>query len=182
MDVIQPEQGAVVYHTESLCPCCGQQIGKEQVCTGCERRLGPVDAGKTIGEVLARLTTGDVDLRQHQPGEGDLPQDHLLPPRAALGGERPVSICRELTKLHEEVIRTTLGEAAERFSAEPPRGEFVLVVAGAPEDSSPRLGEDEALELVRRYRESGLSLKDAAKKAAAESGWSRNELYSRALR
>ena len=101
---------------------------------------------------------------------------------AALGGERPVSICRELTKLHEEVIRTTLGEAAERFSAEPPRGEFVLVVAGAPEDSSPRLDEDEALELVRRYRESGLSLKDAAKKAAAESGWSRNELYSRALR
>ena len=56
------------------------------------------------------------------------------------------------------------------------------MVAGAPEDSSPRLGEDEALELVRRYRESGLSLKDAAKKAAAESGWSRNELYSRALK
>ena len=101
---------------------------------------------------------------------------------AALGGERPVSLCRELTKLHEEVIRTTLGEAAERFSAAPPRGQFVLVVAGAQEDSSPRLGEDEALELVRRYRESGLSLKDAAKKAAAESGWSRNELYSRALR
>ena len=74
------------------------------------------------------------------------------------------------------------GRGGERFSAEPPRGEFVLVVAGAPEGSSPRLGEDEALELVRRYRESGLSLKDAAKKAAAESGWSRNELYSRALK
>ena len=101
---------------------------------------------------------------------------------AALGAGREVSLCRELTKMHEEVIRTTLGEAAERYAAEPPRGEFVLVVAGAPEPARPQMDEQAALELVRRYRAGGLSLKDAAKKAAAESGFSRNELYSAALK
>ena len=101
---------------------------------------------------------------------------------AALGAGREVSLCRELTKMHEEVIRTTLGEAAERYAAEPPRGEFVLVVAGAPEPARPQMDEQAALELVRRYRAEGLSLKDAAKKAAAESGFSRNELYSAALK
>ena len=101
---------------------------------------------------------------------------------AALGAGREVSLCRELTKMHEEVIRTTLGEAAERYAAEPPRGEFVLVVAGAPEPAWPQMDEQAALELVRRYRAEGLSLKDAAKKAAAESGFKRNDLYSRALK
>ena len=101
---------------------------------------------------------------------------------AALGAGREVSLCRELTKMHEEVIRTTLGEAAERYAAEPPRGEFVLVVAGAPEPARPQMDEQAALELVCRYRAEGLSLKDAAKKAAAESGFKRNDLYSRALK
>lgn len=99
-----------------------------------------------------------------------------------LGAGRQVSLCRELTKLHEEVIRTTLGEAAARYASEQPRGEFVLVVAGADESAEPRLSEAEALALVREYRDGGLSLKDAAKRAAAESGYSRNELYSKALK
>ena len=47
------------------------------------------------------------------------------------GGDRPVSLCRELTKLHEEVLRTTLGQAAEHYRSTPPKGEFVLVVRGA---------------------------------------------------
>ena len=101
---------------------------------------------------------------------------------AALGADREVSLCRELTKMHEEVVRTTLGAAAERDAEEAPRGEFVLVVAGAPESCAPQLDRGAALELVRQYRAEGLSLKDAAKKAAAESGFSRNELYSAALK
>ena len=101
---------------------------------------------------------------------------------AALGADREVSLCRELTKMHEEVVRTTLGAAAERYAEEAPRGEFVLVVAGAPESCAPQLDSGAALELVRQYRAEGLSLKDAAKKAAAESGFSRNELYSAALK
>ena len=51
--------------------------------------------------------------------------------RETFGPERRISLCRELTKLHEEVRRTTLGEAAEWYGANPPRGEFVLVVEGA---------------------------------------------------
>ena len=51
---------------------------------------------------------------------------------ACFGGERPVSICRELTKLHEEVWKTTLAEALHRYEQQPPKGEFVLIVAGMP--------------------------------------------------
>ena len=52
---------------------------------------------------------------------------------SVFGADRPISLCRELTKLHEEVVRTTLGEAVEKYTQNPPKGEFVLVIAGAPE-------------------------------------------------
>ena len=98
-----------------------------------------------------------------------------------LGPDRPVSLCRELTKLHEEVVRTTLGAAAERYRDEPPRGEFVLVVRGAePREEAPADLEDGLL-LVERLREEGLSLRDAVKRAARELGLPRNELYDRAV-
>ena len=98
-----------------------------------------------------------------------------------LGPDRPVSLCRELTKLHEEVVRTTLGGAAERYRDESPRGEFVLVVRGAePREERPANLEDGLL-LVERLREEGLSLRDAVKRAAKELGLSRNELYDRAV-
>ena len=99
-----------------------------------------------------------------------------------LGPDRPVSLCRELTKLHEEVVRTTLGAAAERYRDEPPRGEFVLVVRGAePREEAPA-GLEDGLLLVERLREAeGLSLRDAVKRAAKELGLSRNELYDRAV-
>ena len=97
------------------------------------------------------------------------------------GGDRPVSLCRELTKLHEEVVRTTLGEAAEFYRNTPPKGEFVLVVRGA----QPQTGEEATLEdglaLVERLRGEGLSLRDAVKRAAKELGLSRNQLYDCAL-
>ena len=96
-------------------------------------------------------------------------------------GDREIALCRELTKLHEEVIRTTLSQAAERYAAEKPRGEFVLVIRGAPEEKGPRQTLEEALALVARYRQEGLSLKDAAKRAAAVTGRSRNDLYHAAL-
>lgn len=96
-------------------------------------------------------------------------------------GDRDVALCRELTKLHEEVIRTTLSAALERYRAERPRGEYVLVIRGAPAEKGPRQPLETALELVERYRAEGLSLKDAAKHAAAETGQSRNDLYHAAL-
>ena len=99
-----------------------------------------------------------------------------------LGPDRPVSLCRELTKLHEEVARTTLGAAAERYRDEPPRGEFVLVVRGAePREEAPADLEDGLLLVERLREEEGLSLRDAVKRAAKELGLSRNELYDRAV-
>ena len=98
-----------------------------------------------------------------------------------LGPDRPVTLCRELTKLHEEIRRTTLGEAAAYYQANAPKGEFVLVVRGAP----PREEQDATLEdgllLVDRLRSEGLSLRDAVKRAARELGLSRNQLYERAV-
>ena len=96
-------------------------------------------------------------------------------------GDRDVALCRELTKLHEEVRRATLAQALEHYRSVAPRGEFVLVIRGAPEEKGPRQSLEEALALVESYRASGLSLKEAAKKAAGETGRSRNDLYHASL-
>ncbi len=78
-------------------------------------------------------------------------------------------------------MRTTLAEAVALYADEPPRGEFVLVV-GAPEQTEePPMG-DAALERVKFYRSEGRSLKEAAKLAAADTGYSKNELYELALK
>ncbi len=97
------------------------------------------------------------------------------------GGERRVSLCRELTKLHEEVLRTTLGAAAERYKTEAPRGEFVLVVEGSAGREERPATVDDGLERVRTLMDGGASRKDAVKQAAKELGLSRNELYNAAL-
>ena len=99
----------------------------------------------------------------------------------AFGPERRISLCRELTKLHEEVRRTTLGEAAAWYEANPPRGEFVLVVEGAPETAAAGPTPQDALARVAELREQGLSLRDAVKQAAKETGLPKNELYDRAV-
>ena len=101
---------------------------------------------------------------------------------AVFGPERRVSLCRELTKLHEEVCRTTLGAAMDRYRAEPPKGEFVLVVAGAEEtaEDAPTLA-DGVAQVLRLREEEGLTLRDAVRRTAAELGLGKNELYDSAL-
>ena len=96
------------------------------------------------------------------------------------GPERRISLCRELTKLHEQTLRTDLAGAIEHFTQFPPKGEFVLVIEGAPEAGS-GFSLDEAAALAERYRAEGLSRKAACKKAAAETGFSANELYDASL-
>ncbi len=96
-------------------------------------------------------------------------------------GDRDIALCRELTKLHEEVFRTTLSGAITRYTETPPRGEFVLVLRGAPEDTAPEMSEDEAVAAVERYCAEGKGLKEACRLAAEESGYSRNRLYQRYL-
>ena len=101
---------------------------------------------------------------------------------AAFGGERRISLCRELTKLHEEVIRTTLDGARAMYAEQPPRGEYVLVLDGAPEPEAAELTLEDALERVSALIEGGSSKKDAVKQAAAETGFPKNVLYDAALK
>ena len=97
-------------------------------------------------------------------------------------GDRELAVCRELTKLHEETLRTTLSEAIRHFEATPPKGEFVLVLSGALEQTAPALTEDEALARVRALEAEGMSRKDACKQVARETGLSKNALYALAVK
>jgi 16S rRNA (cytidine1402-2'-O)-methyltransferase len=96
-----------------------------------------------------------------------------------LGRQRPVTVARELTKAFEEVWRGTLDGAAARWTATSPRGEFTLVVAGAPADTVD-LGA--ALDRVEALQEEGTSLSEAVRSVAAQSGIRRRTLYEAALR
>ena len=101
---------------------------------------------------------------------------------SVFGNDRPISLCRELTKLHEEVVRTTLGDAIQKYTETPPKGEFVLVVAGAaPEEKVTATAEDGAARALG-LMESGMSRKDAARQAAKELGLQKNLVYDATLK
>ena len=100
----------------------------------------------------------------------------------AFGPERRIALCRELTKLHEEIWRTTLGEAAARYGTEAPRGEFVLVVEGAPQRPAETPSLERGAERAMELRAQGIPLKEAARQAAKELGLSRNEIYALVVR
>ena len=93
-----------------------------------------------------------------------------------LGGDRRISLCRELTKLNEEVMRTTLDGAVEYYAAHEPRGEYVLVLEGGIAAAAQETAMT-PLEAVAYYEESGMSKKDAVKAAAKLLGLSRNDVY-----
>ena len=100
----------------------------------------------------------------------------------AFGNDRSISLCRELTKLHEEVIRTTLGEAVIKYTENPPKGEFVLVVAGAPAEEKEVASETDAAARVAQLMAEGLSRKDAIKQTAKELDLPKNVVYDIALK
>ena len=100
---------------------------------------------------------------------------------AAFGPDRRVALCRELTKLHEETRRCTLGEAAAYYAENAPKGEYVLVVAGAAPRQEAAVTLEDGVAQVLALRESGMRLKDAAKEVAEHTGLSKNELYAAAL-
>lgn len=97
-------------------------------------------------------------------------------------GDRDITLSREITKLHEETLRFTLSEAVEYFNEHDPRGEFVICVRGTEKSVEPVIDMDNALERVQSYRNSGLSLKDAAKRASEETGFSKKALYDAAVK
>ncbi len=94
-------------------------------------------------------------------------------------GDRRITVCRELTKLHEEVFRGTVSEAIKRFAE--PRGEFTLVIEGKAEKQKPELTEDIEQRLSYLYL-SGASAREAVASAAKETGLPRKELYRAWLR
>ena len=94
------------------------------------------------------------------------------------GGDRRVALCRELTKVHEEIDRTTLGEACARFAEQQPLGEFVLVVAGAePSEEEQDISAETIARDVAARVDSGMRVKDAAKETAKQFGIPARDAY-----
>ena len=97
-------------------------------------------------------------------------------------GDRPVALCLELTKLHEEVRRTTLAQAVAYYQENAPKGEFVLVVAGAEPAEETAVTLEEGVAMVQERRAAGERMKDAVRQVALDTGLNRNELYTAALK
>jgi 16S rRNA (cytidine1402-2'-O)-methyltransferase len=94
---------------------------------------------------------------------------------ASLDPQREVAVCRELTKAHEEIVRGTAGELAERYDGKPPKGEVVLVLAPSAAAESPMA--DAALDALRGLVDAGARPRKAATIVAGLTGGSANELY-----
>ena len=101
--------------------------------------------------------------------------------RDTFGPDRQIALCRELTKLHEQTRRGTLAEAVDYYAENEPKGEFVLVVAGAEKQAETTISLEEAVDLVLERKAQGMRLKDAVRDVAADTGLSKNELYAAAL-
>lgn len=105
--------------------------------------------------------------------------ESLIDLAAVFGDGRRAVVCRELTKLHEEIARGTLAELAEHFAGGT-RGEIAIVVAGA--EPAPPVDAEEASRRIRELIDAGVSLKHAAAQVAAETGLSRKSLYDAAVK
>lgn len=92
-------------------------------------------------------------------------------------GDRRISLCRELTKLHEEVIRGTISEMIELYNEKEPRGEYVLVVEGAKEPPHDEVTLEQAAELARELMAEGIKSSEACKEIAKKTGLSKSEIY-----
>ena len=97
--------------------------------------------------------------------------------RKSFGDSRRISLCRELTKLHEEVLRMTLAEAAAYYTETEPRGEYVLILEGAQKQAAAAPDQQDVLQLVKAKLDAGATKKDAIRQAAAETGMAKNAVY-----
>ena len=180
---------------EDLVRLCGQQDITVQAIPGCcaavaalavsgldTRRFtfeGFLPSGKQERRAALAEISGEVRTMVFHEAPHRLRQ--TLADMLEVLGDRRVALCRELTKLHEETVRTTLAEASAYYRDSEPRGEYVLVVAGREkQDSAMTL--EEGIALVQKLRDEGMKLKEAARRVADDTGLSRNALYDGALR
>jgi len=96
-------------------------------------------------------------------------------------GDRRIALVREITKIHEECIRTTLFEAVKYYEENAPKGEFVLVIDGAKPEEKKELTLEDAVEIAKTAMENGSSASDAAKEAAKLSGFKKGEIYKQLM-
>jgi len=99
----------------------------------------------------------------------------------AAWGDRRIALVRELTKIHEEVIRTTLVEAVARYTDGGARGEYVLVIEGAPAPEHTEFSLQDGVAMAKDLMESGLSASESAKQAAADTGFKKGDIYKAIL-
>ena len=128
-----------------------------------------------LGELLGEVRTMVFHEAPHKlrPTLGDMLE---------ILGDRPIALCRELTKLHEETMRTTLQGAVDHYRDNEPRGEYVLVVGGAARREGPAMTMEEGVARVLALREGGMRMKDAVRQVSADTGLNKNELYDAALK
>ncbi len=96
-------------------------------------------------------------------------------------GDRRIALIKELTKIHETVERTTLSKACEKYSAQAPKGEFVIVIEGSTEPKQKEVSLDEAVALAKGLVESGMAINDAAKEIAKETRLKKGDIYKALL-
>lgn len=96
-------------------------------------------------------------------------------------GDRRIALIKELTKIHETVERTTLSEACEKYSAQAPKGEFVIVIEGSTEPKQKEVSLDEAVALAKGLVENGMAINDASKEIAKETKLKKGDIYKALL-
>lgn len=96
-------------------------------------------------------------------------------------GDRRIALIKELTKIHETVERTTLSEACEKYSAQTPKGEFVIVIEGTTEPKQKEVSFEEAVVLAKGLVENGMAINDAAKEIAKETKLKKGDIYKALL-
>ena len=104
--------------------------------------------------------------------------DTLKDMASTFGADRKISLCREMTKIHEQVFRTTLEKAIQYYSENTPKGEFVLILEGAQKPVEPEITFEQAVEEAAQLVESGVRVADAAKQVSAHTPFKKSEIYS----
>ncbi len=98
-------------------------------------------------------------------------------------GDRQIALCREMTKLNEQIMRTSIGSAIEYYSCNSPRGEYVLVIDGSPENDTESLSIDDCnvTEMVDAYINDGITRNDAIKRVAKDLNLTKNAVYDKMI-